>query len=126
MFEAGGETTLAACFAGGQHLLRDIELTGKRVPTNVAMVHEPGHPEPWIIAMSEPPTVHRALGYGLRWGIEAMFSDFKTRGFGLEDSQLRHPERLARLLLVMALALHWAVSTGMWETAHHLLPAEKN
>jgi hypothetical protein len=54
-----------------------------------------------------------------------MFSDFKTRGFGLEDSQLRHPERLARLLLVMALALHWAVSTGMWEAAHHLLPAEK-
>ena len=45
-----------------------IELTGKRVVTNVAMVHEPGHPEPWIIALSEPPTVHRALDYGLRWG----------------------------------------------------------
>src|SRR5436305_14875906 len=29
-----------------------------------------------------------------------MFSDLKSRGFGLEDSQLRHPERLARLLLV--------------------------
>ena len=54
-----------------------------------------------------------------------MFSDFKTRGFGLEDSQLRHPERLARLLLVMALAPHWAVSTGMWESAHRPLPAEK-
>src|SRR5947199_1083726 len=125
VFEGGGETTLAACFAGGQHLLSGIELTGKRVVTNVAMVHEPGHPEPWMIAMSEPPTVHRAFDYGLRWGIEAMFSDFKTRGFGLEDSQLRHPDRLARLLLVMALALHWAVSTGMWEAAHHLLPAEK-
>jgi len=125
VFEGGGEATLAACFAGGQHLLSGIELTGKRVVTNVAMVHEPGHPEPWIIALSEPPTVHRALDYGLRWGVEAMFSDFKTRGFGLEDSRLRHPERLARLLLVMALALHWAVSTGMWEAAHHLLPAEK-
>jgi len=125
VFEDGGETTLAACFAGGQHLLSGIELTAKRVATNVAMVHEPGHPEPWIIALSEPPTVHRALDYGLRWGVEAMFSDFKTRGFGLEDSRLRHPERLARLLLVMALALHWAVSTGMWEAAHHLLPAEK-
>ena len=125
VFEGGGETTLAESFAGGRHLLSGIELTGKRVVTNVAMVHEPGHPEPWMIAMSEPPTVHRAFDYGLRWGIEAMFSDFKTRGFGLEDSQLRHPERLARLLLVMALALHWAVSTGMWEAAHHLLPAEK-
>ena len=125
VFEGGGETTLAACFAGGHHLLSGIELTGKRVATNVATVHEPGHPEPWIIALSEPPTVHRAFDYGLRWGIEAMFSDFKTRGFGLEDSQLRHPERLARLLLVMALALHWAVSTGMWEAARQPLPAEK-
>src|SRR3954462_10412179 len=104
VFEGGGETTLAACFAGGHHLLSGIELTGKRVVTNVAMVHEPGHPEPWLIALSEAPTVHRAFDYGLRWGIEAMFSDFKSGGFGLEDSQLRHPERLGRLLLVMALA----------------------
>src|SRR3954468_8686882 len=54
-----------------------------------------------------------------------MFSDFKSRGFGLEDSQLRHPDRLARLILVMALALHWAVSTGMWDAACRPLPAEK-
>jgi hypothetical protein len=125
VFQDGGETTLAACFARGERMLDGIELTGKRVTTNVAMVHEPGHPEPWIIALSEPPTAHRAFDYGLRWGIEAMFADFKTRGFGLEDSQLRHPDRLARLLLVMALALHWAVSTGMWESAHQPLPAEK-
>ncbi len=125
VFQGGGETTLAACFAAGQHLLSAVELTGKRVATNVAMVHEPGHPEPWMIAWSEAPTAHRALDYGLGWGIEAMFSDFKSRGFGLEDSQIRHPDRLARLLLVMALALRWAVSTGMRETAHQPLPAEK-
>ncbi len=125
VFEGGGETTLAACFAAGQRLLSGIELTGKRVVTNVAMVHEPGHPEPWIIALSEPPTVHRAFDYGLRWGIEAMFSDFKTRGFGLEDSHLRRPERLDRLVLVMALALFWAVSTGMWDAVHGATPDEK-
>jgi hypothetical protein len=125
VFEQGGETTLAACFARGERMLEGVELTGRRVATNVAMVHEPGHPEPWIIAMSAAPSAHRAFDYGLRWGIEAMFSDFKTRGFGLEGSQLRHPDRLARLILVMALALHWAVSTGMWETARRPLPAEK-
>ena len=125
VFEDGGETTLAACFAGGEHLLSGVELTEKRVATNVAMVHEPGHPEPWIIAMSEAPTVHRAFDYGLRWGIEAMFSDFKSRGFGLEDSHLRCPERMNRLILVMALALFWAVSTGMWDKVHHATPDEK-
>ena len=46
VFEDGGESTLAACFARGEHLLSGIALTEKRVATNVAMVHEPGHPEP--------------------------------------------------------------------------------
>ena len=54
-----------------------------------------------------------------------MFSDFKTRGFGLEDSHLRRPERLDRLILVMALALFWAVSTGMWDAVHDATPDEK-
>jgi hypothetical protein len=44
-----------------------------------------------------------------------MFSDFKSRGFGLEQSQLRTPARLGRLLLVMSLALYFAVSTGLWD-----------
>jgi hypothetical protein len=121
----GGETTTGECAARGERLLPDVGPTARRVLTNIAIVHEPGHPEPWIIAMGGTPTVHRAFDYGLRWGIEAMFSDFKSRGFGLEDSQLRHPDRLARLILVMALALHWAVSTGMWDAACRPLPAEK-
>jgi len=54
-----------------------------------------------------------------------MFSDFKTRGFGLEDSQVRHPDRLARLILVMALALYLAVSTGQWDVVHHATPSER-
>jgi DDE family transposase len=125
VFEAGGETTLAACFARGEHLLSDIELTETRVRTNVAMVHEAGHPEPWMIALSQPPSVHRAFDYGLRWGIEAMFSDFKTRGFGLEDSHIARTDRLDRLVLVLSLALHWAVSTGMWDAVENRTPAEK-
>ena len=62
------------------------------------------HPEPWIIALSQPPSVHRAFDYGLRWGIEAMFSDLKTRGFNLEDSQIARTDRLDRLVLVLALS----------------------
>ncbi len=125
VFEDGGESTLVECFARGERMLTGVELTGKRVPTNVAMVHEAGHPEPWIIALSEPPSIHRAFDYGLRWGIEAMFSDFKTRGFGLEDSHIQRVDRMDRLILVMALALFWAVSTGMWASVHATRPAEK-
>jgi len=125
VFEDGGESTVADCFARGERMLTGIALTAKRIPTNVGMVHEEGHPEPWFIAMSQAPTMARTFDYGLRWGIEAMFSDFKSRGFGLEDSQLQRTDRMDRLILIMTLALYWAVSTGMWAAEHAALPAEK-
>ena len=125
VFQGGGEATLADCLRRGEHMLIDVELTGKKARTNIAMIHEAGHPEPWIIALSEAPTVYRASDYGLRWGIEAMFPDFKSRGFGLEDSHLQRSDRMSRLILVMALALFWAVSTGMWASVHAASPDEK-
>lgn len=104
--------------------LTGVELTAKRVRTNVGALHDPGHREPWIVAMSGEPTYLSTLDYARRWGIEPMFSDFKSRGFGLDDTQIRYPDRLARLVLVMALALYCAVSTGLWDRARHPLPAE--
>ena len=106
-------------------MLTNVALTGKRALTNIAMLHEDGHREPWIIALSDPPTAWRAHDYGLRWGIEAMFSDYKTRGFNLEDSQIERTDRLDRLVLVLSFALYWAVSTGMWDAMENKTPAEK-
>jgi hypothetical protein len=123
--ENGGETTLADCFVRGERMLTNVELTEKRARTNIAMLHEEGHAEPWIIALSDLPTTWRAHDYGLRWGIEAMFSDYKTRGLNLEDSQIERTDRLDRLVLVLSLALYWAVSTGMWDAMENKTPAEK-
>lgn len=75
--------------------------------------------------MSERPGYLRILEYSQRWGIEPMFSDFKSRGFGVEDTQIGYADRLDRLILVMALALYWAVSTGQWDALHHATPNEK-
>ena len=83
------------------------------IKTNIGILHEPGHPEPWFIAMGCKPNKCRVLDYGMRWGIEPMFSDFKSRGFGITDSHLRHKDRLERLILVMTLAMYWSVSIGM-------------
>jgi hypothetical protein len=93
--------------------------------TNIGIIRDPGHAEPWIIAMSAKPGYLTTLGYAERWGIEPVFSDFKSRGFGLEQTHLQYPDRLARLILVMSLALYWAVSTGMSDQANNPIPAEK-
>jgi len=121
-----GAKTTAACAEKRTFYLEDVELTARRVRTHIGIIHDPGHPEPWIIAMSERPGYLRTLDYGQRWGIEPMFSDFKSRGFGIADTQIRIADRLDRLILVMALALYWAVSTGQWDALHHATPSEKN
>ena len=63
--------------------------------------------------MDAKPSMGRTLDYGLRWGIEALFSDLKTRGFSITKTQLKQTDRIERLLLVLTIALYWAVSTGM-------------
>jgi len=121
----GEETTLGACFARGERLLSEVLVTRKHALTNVAMFQGEGHKAPWIIAMSDTPTVERAAEYRQRWGIEAMFSDYKTRGFNLEASQIERTDRLDRLVMILSLALYWAVSTGMWDAVENPRPAEK-
>lgn len=93
--------------------------------TYVGMLHELGHKEPWYIAMDSKPNEYRTLDYGMRWGIENMFSDFKSRGFSLMQTCIRLSDRLERLMLVLSIALHWAVSTGLWHEKEHKDHAEK-
>jgi hypothetical protein len=105
--------------------LENVQLTARKATTNIGIIHDPEHAEPWIIAMSATPGYLKTLDYSARWAIEPMFSDFKSRGFGVEDTQIQHPDRLARLLLVMALAIYTAVSTGQWDAKTNPTPAEK-
>lgn len=58
--------------------------------------------------------------YANRWGIETLFGIFKTRGFCLESTHLKDPERLSKLLALLCLALCWAMQTGDW--LHQLKP----
>ena len=100
-------------------------MTARRAKTQIGIIHDPGHDQPWIIAMSDKPSYRTTLEYSERWAIEPMFSAFKSRGFGIDNRQRRDPDQLARLLRVMALALDGAVSTGRWDEVHHPTPAKK-
>ncbi len=72
-----------------------------------------------IIATNHAP--HTALAdYRLRWGIETLFAALKTQGFNLESTHFCHPDRLSKLLALLALAFCWAMLTGLWQ--HQLRP----
>jgi hypothetical protein len=52
------------------------------------------------------------LVYTWRFWIEALFADFKGRGFHLAHTKIRDPERLSRLLLAASIAFLWALAVG--------------
>lgn len=108
-----------------ERYLPDVRLFHSRVPTNLGIMHEAGQEEPWIIAMECLPTKAAVRDYGARWVIEATFSDFKSRGFQLEDTQLQAPERLERLMLIMTLAMYGCVRVGRHDALYHPPALEK-
>ena len=74
--------------------------------------------------MDEVPSKGRVLDYGMRWGIEPMFSDFKSRGFSITKTQLRHADRIERLLLILTVALIGPCQQA-WRRQKNLRPVPK-
>lgn len=109
----GGEITTGQAASLKMTQLENATFNNTDVKTHIGILHEVGHPEPWIIAMDCLPSKYKTLDYGMRWGIECLFSDFKSRGFSITKTHLVHADRIERLILVLTIALYWAVSTGM-------------
>lgn len=70
------------------------------------------HAEGWAIAMDCPATRASTKDYQDRWGIEPMFSDFKSRGFDLGSTQMRLPKRLSKMILLVALAMRICIAAA--------------
>jgi hypothetical protein len=124
----GGEISTGEAAEAGLTSLLNAELNERGVQTHIGILHEKGHHEPWIIALSEPPSKGRVLDDGRRWGIEPLFSDFQSCGFGITQTQLQHADRIERLILILTVALYWAASTGMAppETPPKHTPKKRN
>ena len=65
-----------------------------------------------FIASSGAPQAEALDAYAGRWQVETLFGCLKSRGFNLEDTHLTHPERLAKLMGLLALAFAWTCRTG--------------
>ena len=70
-----------------------------------------------IIACDDKPSKGLKV-YGLRWGIETLFGNTKSRGFDFETTHVTQPEKLSLLLGVMSLAIFWALQAGVWLEQH--------
>ena len=50
--------------------------------------------------------------YRRRWEIETMFGCLKTRGFRMEDTHITDPDKIEKVMFVLAIAFCWAYRMG--------------
>jgi hypothetical protein len=94
-------------FALSGHLFTQRPLTAGAVGA-----WEAGHQAPWLLVTNLPPVRSLVAAYAQRMQIEALFHDMKSAGFDWEASRVMDPDRAARLLAVILIAVLVATLLG--------------
>jgi len=71
------------------------------------------HQEYWFFVTSFDSLEVARKRYAKHFTIETLFSDWKSRGFFLSNTRLRHPERVNRLILAGAIAYILTIMLGV-------------
>lgn len=93
----------------------DLYLSGCRLPHGEHLI---------VVAPEFSPAPEQE--YKIRWGIETLFGALKSRGFNLEDTRIQDPERISRLLALLAIAFTWAFIVGQWQAVVKELKLKKH
>jgi len=105
------------CFTpptGKDKFLKEVFFTQQEVgPVNIAILWHEADQE-HIYLVTDAQTLEQSQKwYRRRFNIETLFSDSKARGFGLDKSGIRHPERMARFVIAVFLAYIWLIYLGV-------------
>ena len=99
---------------GHAHIYQDVHILGENIgPVNIALANPEDDQDPWYIISDEPTSVTTLDEYALRFDIEEGFLDDKSGGFQVEASKLDDPQAIARLFLVLAVAILHFTSVGI-------------
>ena len=107
--QAGNEWQAQGVFPprGARRRWSGLQVTLQRYgPLQVVIHWHRDEDEPWIL-VSDLPGGQLVPLYRQRMRIEEMFSDLKERGFDLEATRLRDPQRLTQLMGLLCLAYLW-------------------
>src|SRR5260221_7194889 len=93
--------------------LVDVRMTAKQYgPIMLLGVWDAQHKEPLYLITSLADADDAFERYRVRFRIECMFANHKSRGFRIDKSHLAAPERLERLLIATSLAYVWIHATA--------------
>jgi DDE family transposase len=99
--------------------LADVRMTAKQYgPILLIGVWDAKQNEPIYLITSLADADDAVERYRLRFRIECMFANYKSRGFRIDKSHLAVPERLARLMIATSLAYLWIHAAAGFAQAH--------
>lgn len=105
-----------------KNLFRDLKpghfklLNGKRMVNGhrlylIGMMLPDGN---YLIPVTDKEPENALENYKRRWGIETLFQCLKGRGFNFEDTHITIPERINKLIALLAISFTWCHVTGQW------------
>lgn len=98
---------------GKNKFLKEVFFTQQEVgPVNIAILWHEADQEHIYLVTDAHSLEQCQEWYRRRFNIETLFSDSKSRGFGLDKSGIRHPERMARFVIAVFLAYIWMIFLG--------------
>jgi hypothetical protein len=98
--------------------LANVQMTATQYgPVLLLGIWETNQDAPIYLVTSLSDAHAAADWYQLRFRIEGLFANQKSRGFHIHKSHLTKPERLARLLLASSLAYLWVHEVAMFAQA---------
>ena len=104
---------------GAAVCLADVRMTAKQYgPLVLIGVWDAKQKEPIYLITSLTDADEAVERYRVRFRIECMFANHKSRGFRIDKSHLAAPERLARLVIATSLAYVWIHAAAGFAQAH--------
>jgi len=82
----------------------------RRKPSVESMKKE----DPWYIISTDPAGPQVLHLYAVRGWVDQMFRDVKGQGVHRDQTRLEDPQRLDRLMLVLARIYGWLLDLGIW------------
>lgn len=79
----------------------------------------------WLLLVTTDRPEQAVSDDAQRWAIETLFGCLKSRGFRFEDTHLTHPERISKLIALLALAFVWAYRVGEIHSQSQPIPFKK-
>lgn len=93
--------------------LEDCAISRQRYgAVGVLLWHQKTAPEPMYLLSNMEWAQDMMDYYKKRWSIETLFADLKSRAFNIHQTKLSKPERLANLLMIIAIAFTLCLMIG--------------